>query len=37
MGELIRKKIKWPTKSRKCRSRKWKSKWVVVYKPSGKK
>ena len=37
MAEAVRKKIKWATKSRKCKSRKWKSKWVVVYKASPKK
>ena len=30
MPQMIRKKIKWATKRRKCGSRVWKTKWVTV-------
>jgi len=30
MPEMIRKKIKWATKRRKCGMRVWKTKWMVV-------
>lgn len=34
---IVRKKIKWSTGKRKCGSRVWKSKWVVVHMaPKGK-
>ncbi|MFG0242891.1 MAG: hypothetical protein ACF8R9_08910 [Phycisphaerales bacterium JB054] len=31
MAEEKRKKIRWMTKKRKGKSRKWKSKWVIVH------
>ncbi len=30
MPEMIRKKIKWATKRRKCGARVWKTKWITV-------
>ena len=30
MPQMIRKKIKWATKRRKCGARVWKSKWITV-------
>ena len=30
MPEMIRKKIKWATKRRKCGTRVWKTKWITV-------
>jgi hypothetical protein len=30
MPQMIRKKIKWATKRRKCGARVWKTKWIMV-------
>jgi hypothetical protein len=30
MPQMIRKKIKWATKRRKCGARVWKTKWILV-------
>ena len=30
MPQMIRKKVKWATKRRKCGSRVWKTKWILV-------
>jgi hypothetical protein len=30
MPQMIRKKIKWATKRRKCGTRVWKTKWIMV-------
>jgi hypothetical protein len=30
MAQMIRKKIKWATKRRKCGARVWKTKWIMV-------
>ncbi|HMN42698.1 MAG TPA: hypothetical protein PKE29_17795 [Phycisphaerales bacterium] len=35
MPQMIRKKIKWPTKRRKCGSRVWKTRWIMVAQHSG--
>jgi hypothetical protein len=32
---MIRKKVKWATKRRKCGSRVWKTKWIMVAQHSG--
>jgi hypothetical protein len=35
MPQMIRKKIKWATKRRKCGARVWKSRWIMVAQHSG--
>ena len=30
MPQMIRKKVKWATKRRKCGARVWKTKWIMV-------
>ena len=37
MAEVKRKKVRWMTKKRKGKSRKWKSAWVILHHGDGKK
>lgn len=36
MAEIVRKKIKWATKKRNGRSRKWKTRYIIVVKGGAK-
>jgi hypothetical protein len=36
MAEPVRKKVRWPSKRRKGKSRVWKSRWVTIKQRTGK-